>query len=242
MASDIMTAVRTDDFRIGSVFSRAIGTFARHPLGFSLVAAVSQVGSLWPYASGGRHLTPGAISAIGIVAEAVSILTSAIISHASFQTMHGQPVRFGDSLGQAVQRFFPALGAMIILGVVSTIGFFLLVIPGIMVGVALSVILPVCVIEELGPTASAARSRRLTKGSRWKLFGTYLLLFVPFLVIGGLEFLLARSAGQTVAVPLNFIVQTILSAFTTILLTAAYHDLRVAREGLDTNRLAAVFD
>jgi uncharacterized membrane protein len=107
---------------------------------------------------------------------------------------------------------------------------------------ALSVILPVCVIEELGPTASAARSRRLTKGSRWKLFGTYLLLFVPFLVIGGLEFLLARSAGQTVAVPLNFIVQTILRAFTTILLTAAYHDLRVAREGLDTNRLAAVFD
>jgi hypothetical protein len=38
------------------------------------------------------------------------------------------------------------------------------------------------------------------------------------------------------------VLQSVLGAFTSVVGVVMYHDLRVAREGLDTDRIAAVFD
>ena len=122
------------------------------------------------------------------------------------------------------------------------VGFFLLVVPGIIIAVALSVAIQVCVVERRGPFASIGRSRFLTKGNRWGIFGLSLLLFVIGAIIGGAFWIVRVAAGPEVAAVVNFILQSAFSAFHSVVFVVAYHDLRVEKEGLDTDRIAAVFD
>jgi len=50
--------------------------------------------------------------------------------------------------------------------------------PGLIVFTMWFVATPACVVERLGPFRSMGRSRQLTKGHRWKIFGTIVLIFV----------------------------------------------------------------
>jgi uncharacterized membrane protein len=120
----------------------------------------------------------------------------------------------------------------------------LLIVPGIMVAVAFAVAFPVCVIEQQGPFASLRRSRALTKGNRWKICGIYLVMLIVgvVVVVVGIASIIGRSLGAQVGGFVSVIMQIVTSAFSGVLFTVIYHDLRAAREGLDTNRLAAVFD
>ncbi len=56
----------------------------------------------------------------------------------------------------------------------------------------LYVAVPVCVIEKQGVIASLSRSRALTKGYRWQIFGLFLLVMVIGFI--GL-FILSRLAA-----------------------------------------------
>jgi hypothetical protein len=128
------------------------------------------------------------------------------------------------------------------------------IIPGVMLVLMWLVAVPACVVERLGPIRSLARSQILTKGHRWKLFGLQLLLLVIALVVGiivGIVLGLGTAAvtvgvGAAVAATLNLILNLVWNASWTayqmIVLVVAYHDLRVAKEGVSTDQIAAVFE
>jgi hypothetical protein len=114
---------------------------------------------------------------------------------------------------------------------------------------------PVCVVEQLGPFRSMGRSRELTKGHRWKLFGLTLLIMIPALVVGAIigavvlatfgggGFLAMTTAlGSTLGRVVNLIWSAVWTAFYAIVIVVTYHDLRVAKEGVDTEQIAAVFE
>lgn len=120
------------------------------------------------------------------------------------------------------------------------LGFLLFVVPGVIIGCMLYVAIPACVIEKLGVTASMSRSVALTKGYRWQIFGLFLLVVV-ISALGAFVFTLIGGAGL-VGQLLAFGWQVVSTAFGAVLSAVIYHDLRMAKEGIDLDTLASVFD
>ena len=122
---------------------------------------------------------------------------------------------------------------------------------GAVIGIAFAALLltmwlvstPACVVELKGPLSSIRRSSSLTKGHRWKIFGMVLLLFVVAALIGAVIGRLLGLTGSFVLVTLGTLAWTgVWSAFYATIVVVTYHDLRVAKEGVDVHQIAAVFD
>lgn len=142
--------------------------------------------------------------------------------------------------------------AIAVLSIVFSIALFM---PALYVRTILWVTIPIAVIERRG-LGSLRRSASLTKGSRWRIF--FLLLLM--LALGGGVSLLQTGLDSTVAVPksagngeissasftarvaIKWVVSAFSSALAAVIVAVAYHDLRVAKEGVDADQIAAVFD
>jgi hypothetical protein len=135
-----------------------------------------------------------------------------------------------------------------------------LIVPILILYLMWFVAMPVCVLEPLGPFRSLGRSRALTKGHRWKIFWLILAILIPALIVAGvisavmarlgiavnlrigLFFGLNGTPNSVAAQVVSLIWTAIWTAFYAILVAVAYHDLRVAKEGVDTEQIAAVFE
>jgi uncharacterized membrane protein len=140
----------------------------------------------------------------------------------------------GAAAGTAAVSIVVAIAVglcMIVFGV----GYFMLIMMWSVAG-------PVCVVERLGPMKSLGRSRELTKGHRWKIFGLTLLLLLctlPLVIASG-------AAGYfltpVLRAAIGLIWNAIWLAFFWITYVVTYRDLRVAKEGIDTDQVATVFE
>ena len=120
----------------------------------------------------------------------------------------------------------------------------LFIVPGVIVFLMLFVATPVCVVERLGPFRSMERSAQLTQGHRWKILGMLLLMLLPAVVVIGVFETIEELAGAGVVVTAvcELMWNAIVGAGYTFLVIATYHDLRVVKEGIDTEQIAAVFE
>jgi hypothetical protein len=117
------------------------------------------------------------------------------------------------------------------------------VVPGLITFTACLVAIPACVVEERGVSASMSRSMELTAGHRWKIFGLIALAnVVDASVDNAIDQALTSVAGGIPALAGHMIWSGIWSTFYAILAVVTYHDRRVAREGVDTAQIAAVFE
>ena len=108
---------------------------------------------------------------------------------------------------------------------------------------AFYVAIPCCVVERKGPLQSLSRSAELTKGHRWKVFGIFILITICSAVIGPVIRVLFAAVGGVMVGLTAYIIWSILyTAYYLIVATVMYNDLRVAKEGIDTDGIAAVFD
>jgi hypothetical protein len=157
--------------------------------------------------------------------------------------MSGRPFDLGTSVARGLRRFFPVLGTSICFVLVVALASILFVIPGLIVLAMYALAMPICVVEGLGPIQSLDRSGRLTKGYRWRVFVTYI---VPVLVLVGGASLVEKVGtahiGVAGGVIADFVFAAIFSPYASIVPIVAYHDLRVAKEGLDIDKLAVVFE
>src|SRR5262249_28346009 len=100
----------------------------------------------------------------------------------------------------------------------------------------------VCVVERLGPWRSLRRSQELTKGHRWKILGLALLIIIPSLGSLAIAFGLSAVASPMAGLIGKYILSSIWGACSATVVAVTYHDLRVAKEGVDIDRVAGVFD
>jgi len=136
-----------------------------------------------------------------------------------------------------------ATGSAVVAVAVMPVSF----IPLIYVWVMLWVTFPVAVIERRG-LGSFRRSAQLTKGFRWRIFLLFILLFalgigmaLSMKAIGGaLEHSSLDQFAGGVAV--EWLITGFTTALSAVVAAVSYHDLRVAKEGLDTDQIASVFD
>jgi hypothetical protein len=236
------------EFRIGRVFSQAMAVLSRNFLTFFVVALVAGLPRVLLLESAGRGVADGtgavAKIVLGIFLSIVlGTLAQAVLLYGAFQDMRGRPVSLADCLRIGLARFFPIIGLAICMSVGIMVGFVLLIVPGVILAVMWFVSTPACVVEQLGPLASMARSSELTKGHRWKIFGMLLLVLIGAGIIGAVIGAALGLTGSSILVTLGTLVWTgIWGAFYAIFVVVTYHDLRVAKEGTDVHQIAAVFD
>ena len=189
------------------------------------------------------HASPALGVLGGVLSLVLNVISQAAVLFGAFQQMRGRPFEIGESLQKGFGRFLPVLGTAICVGIAVGVGFVLLIVPGIILSIMLYVAIPVCVVEAAGPFAAMSRSSELTKGSRWKIFGIALLagliVIIPTLIVQGI---LAFALGWVGVAVGGYIVEVIAGVFGSIVVAVVYHDLRTAKEGIDVDRIAAVFE
>jgi hypothetical protein len=202
-----------------------------------------------------------------------SLFAQAVILHAAFQNMRNQPANIFESLKVGLRRFFSVLllgimmGLLMVLvfaalsmagaavvgiyGFATTVATIAVTILAFVLGIATMAILytmwfvavAACVVERRGPFAAMGRSKQLTKGYRWRIFGLILLVFFVSIVVSVLIELVLRPAAGTILTFLVTVAWTaIWGAYYAVSAAVSYHDLRVAKEGVDIEQIVAVFD
>jgi uncharacterized membrane protein len=256
------------EFRIGHVLSQTWAVFSAHFLTFVLVTGIAYLPLIFapqpvPGAGGGPFQNAGMSALLFVLFGIIWVLSQAVLFYAAFQAMRGRPINLAESVRIGLGRFFPIIGLLISVGFLTSLASILLVVPGIMLYLAWSVATPVCVVERLGPFRSMGRSRELTRGNRWKLFGMLLLVFLVASIIGSLLtvaviLILNMTGGLPIGTTglmafvfakttllgriVNLVWGAIWGAFLAILIVVTYRDLRVAKEGIDTDQIASVFE
>lgn len=84
---------------------------------------------------------------------------------------------------QITKNFWRFLGAFIVIGFLMVIGFVLCVIPGIYLGVALSLVLCIMIFEEKSFSESFSRSMKLINTNWWFAFGVFIIAFILYYIL-----------------------------------------------------------
>ncbi|HML15136.1 MAG TPA: hypothetical protein VK456_17650 [Xanthobacteraceae bacterium] len=236
--------VAEGEFRIGPVFSRTLTLLLHNfPIYFA-VAALAAVPGVLLETAGADKAAAAALAPLGLLAMLVfGPLSQAIMLYTAFQDMGGRRVVLSESIGAAFRRWLPLIGLAICMGIGIGVGFIFLVVPGLILATMWYVATPACIVERRGVFDSMARSSALTKGHRWPIFGVMLLLGIGGGVMAAVikaVLVLSGSAGLVIVGSLAW--SALAGAFGTIFVVVAYHDLRVAKEGVDIRQNAAVFD
>src|SRR5262249_45221083 len=113
-----------------------------------------------------------------------STLSQAIVLYGAFQDMRGRQVSLSESLQVGLNRFWAIIGLALLVTLLGMFAALALIFPVFILMTMWFVAAPICVVERLGPTRWMKRSRELTKGPRWKIFGLMALLFLASAIAG----------------------------------------------------------
>lgn len=154
-----------------------------------------------------------------------------------------RPESLGGVLGFVLARLPGLVVGGIVWAITLTVGFILLVVPGVWAWGQLQLWLVALCTEDIGPFKALGRSWRLIEHHWWRATTTVGVIFIVVLVLGMSEGVFVGVAValfhvDTVAVlMLTQLISVAVSVFTAPLLTATmlamFYDLRLRREGGD---------
>jgi hypothetical protein len=246
-------------FEIGRVFSNTFGVIGRN-IGLCVGLAALFAGlptliiRMSTHSQINAMLEPGATpdpsaafrnSSVTIIAGLISfvctlLLQSALV-RATIEDLNGKRPSFGDCIQIAIRFLLPTLAIGILVGLGAGIGLMLLIVPGIILWLGWSMSVPVLIQERRGVFGSMSRSRALTKGSRWSLFGLFLILIIIAMIIQWGILLVLVLFGGIIAEIGAALVQTVVSMVLSIATAVSYVELRQAKEGASIDELAEIF-
>jgi hypothetical protein len=238
--------------RIGDVFSQAWKIFAAHWAIYSGTVMIAYAPMLAISARNGWTTTAGKASAgfefsapiLGsLLGLAILMLAHAVIYVSASQDVSGRPFSIGQSIGAALHQSPAYIALVLLIWIYAAFAALLLVVPAIIVFCVYAVAFPACVVERLGPIKAMSRSAFLTKGNRWRVFGLSIVLYLGGALISQLIALLAKLTGGPIfSLAVSAPVAGIVGGFSAVALAVLYAKLRIAREGVDIDHIAAVFD
>jgi hypothetical protein len=247
-------------FSVGEVMNRAIAVIRANPLAtfgiaFLFGALPQQLFRFFtrPFATTDPTAAMGLV-ALSIASVLLSMFLASLVAGAIVRVTIGfaedEKVSFGESVSTGLAKALPLLGLSVLMAVALVLGFMLLVVPGVILLVMWAVASPALVAENIGVIEAFGRSRQLTKGARWRVFGLGLLMLVIFWIIsaisgvlfyasGGIES--AASGGSIPFILFSVVVGTVVTAFTGAVQTNLYLALRDWKDGTRLGALAEVF-
>src|SRR5437867_9432984 len=172
-------------------------------------------------------------AAIGVIIWA--ILQAAILRGAAQATI-GDPVDVEASYRWGLSRFGSVLLVALLVGIVVGVGFILLIIPGLIFLVFLSVSEPALIVENRRGTEALKRSWNLVRGHFWHAL---VVILIAAILTGIVQGILAAIGGHNWFVRWIFsaIAQILTSPFSALVTVLLYLDLRARKEALTAERL-----
>jgi hypothetical protein len=239
------------DFRIGSVLKSTRLVFARNFFDLAGIAGIAVVpGLIVPARDGCAPINLGlpTWAAISIYVSSI-LLGQSIMCFVAFQRIRGRPISLSEGIKAALHRCLLLVGItlfiLVIIGILQSRSesYAAGVIAGVIFLSIWVMVLPVCVIEGLGPLRSFGRSWALSKGHRGKMLvllaigaALVLLPMMRFLVGAILSFGPSEIIGPVARI--NLLTWTALwTTFFAILLAVSYHELRAVAD-----RLVEIFE
>jgi hypothetical protein len=249
-------------FTVGGLVGRTLEVWWRHVLAFTLMSAIvyAPIAAAFVYAGTALEADPrsGPSAALGVAFGAAWVATIALavvqvgaVTYATVRHLNGERARLGEMLSVGLRRGLPVVAAGFLVWLAVLGGTLLLVVPGLVVMVATSVAVPAAVVERPGAVGAFRRSLALTRGARWPLFAAGIVLLVVVSVLSGIAQGAATVVGSLLLPPERAVAgvlvtsqvgNALFSVIPTVGIAVAYHDLRLAKEGVDTEALARVFE
>ncbi len=252
-------------FTVGGVVAKTVQVWWKHVLAFTAMSFVvytplaAALGAFFGVvASSSAPGRESLLPELGIAAVAVWVLTIALavvqagaVTFGTVRHLAGERAGLGEMLRVGFRRGLPVIAVGLLLWLGIAFGMLLLVVPGVLFMVATCVAIPAAVVERTGTIGAIRRSFALTRGYRWSLFAAgFAILVIVWLLaalvqVGGTvaaSALLPEGQAVIVAMVASQLGNAFFSALPLVGFSVAYHELRVAKEGLDTAALAKVFE
>lgn len=259
-------ARRESAFSVGRVIAGTFSTWWRHVLVFSLLTVIAYLPMLLLAVFGGAPIAgitapnpnpfhpaatappaiPQGFWPANLAMMLLFLVEVGAITHGVIHHLAGRRVSLGAMIAAGLRRGLPLLVVGALCYVIVALGTVLLVIPGVYFATALAVAIPASVVERPGLLGAIKRSFALTKGKRLSILAVFLVLAavaVGVSAFGG--FLLPQltaSFSPMLGVVLGLVVNIVFGTLLWVAPGVLYHDLRVAKEGVATAELAAVFE
>src|SRR6516164_1669186 len=191
------------------------------------------------------YVVAAALVSLLSLAGVVGAIFGAIISFAATFVVQAslikavQDVRDGrvdldlaETVRAAGPYILPVIGASILAGIGVAIGFFLLIVPGLILLTYWCLIVPFIVIAGAGVFESFSNSMRTVRGYAWRVFGTYVLVFlilIAFSIVLGLVLSLLPVFLRSLVN--NVVTGTLIAPFLALVATLIYYRLIAAHGG-----------
>jgi hypothetical protein len=183
-----------------------------------------------------------------LVGLLIGSFTQAGLFHGLVAREHGKAISFMECVSSGLRMFFPLLGLTILWWLGVGLGLVLIYVPGLILMTMWSVSAPVLIAEECGVIAAFGRSRALTKGLRWPIFGTILVFLVIYIFVtfafqgfSTMGMLNLYKSNMFLGTAVALVMSTVLSLLMTSFLAALYREVTLVKEGGGSSSLAEIF-
>jgi hypothetical protein len=220
-----------------------------------VLSAGSVIGQAWEmYKAHWRHLVPIAFVvyvlisllalALAVLLGWLGVLAGALIALAGVFWLQGalviavDDVRDGRadlSVQETLNRVLPRLNTLTLAGFLAalgiTVGFLLLIVPGLVLITLWLLIVPAIMLEDRRVFESFGRSRQLVSGHGWNVFGV-IVLTVAILIAVNLTVNIVEAAldRRWASLLLDIATQTAAAPFLALAWTITYYELRAIKE------------
>jgi hypothetical protein len=220
-----------------------------------VLSAGSVIGQAWEmYKAHWRHLIPIAFVVYVLISLFALLLVvllgwfgaflGALIALAGVFWLQGALViaiddvrdgRVDLSIRETLNRVLPRLNTLTFAGLLAavgiTIGFLLLIVPGLILITLWLLIVPAIMLENRGVFESFGRSRELVSGHGWSVFGVIVLTVLILIGVNiGLSIVQAAFDSRWLDLLLDIASQTVTAPFLALAWTITYFGLRAIKE------------
>jgi hypothetical protein len=180
---------------------------------------------------------------LGVLLNVMAVAATTFVVSGAYL---GHPITADAALRKAVRLIGPLTLLSFFTSLVIGVGFLLLIVPGLILASGLMLATAALVLEQpIGATDAMGRSWNLTRGFRFKVFVAVfvavLLFAIPTLIVAVVTTIGSLTGAWPRMIPeiLTGLLQIFFYPFLYIVITVLYYDLRVRKEGLDLELLAA---
>ena len=234
-------------FQIERVLGATAKTFAANMIPFLFITAVIDGPAIALNLLALRGMRPGTMPNFALLGPAFlaamigRFLIQGTLTFGVFQHLRGKPVKLGECLAWGVRKMWTAFLTSVLVGLAVVAGFIACIIPGFYVFVIFAVAVPAAVVEGKGALEALSRSRKLTTGHGWPVFGVFVLLYILVGVPSACINLMLADNFMALAIT-SSLYQIFAVTVAAVLACVVYYQLRENEEDLDATELAAVFD
>lgn len=190
------------------------------------------------------------ILVMGLGIMAVYIIGAMMMVRFAADNYLGRKSDIHFSFEKSISRLGPFIGLMLLGGLIQGLASLFFIIPGIIVAIGFSCIIPIFIFEDKKVTESLQRSFDLTKDNRMKIFGlfvvTAILICLGMITVSAMLILIMNIFGSQpvmfASMALFFIAMSAVVPMFYNLLVVNYFNLRIQKEGFNIEHLSWQFD